>query len=163
MRNGFAGGLRPGKCFGVYCGGSGEVDHKFFWLAEALAESGQSNNVVFKAPSADPNWDIRTGDRVLNVRWLERVDADAYPRKFEPGAEQTVALNSVLPKKIAEWHNETTNRKYLKRSDEGEYIDMCRHVREEKARWKMKEYATSLAAKNTAVGRRNNKRPFAAL
>ena len=88
---------------------------------------------------------------------------NAYPRKFEPGAEQTAALNSVLPKKIAEWHNETTNRKYLKRSDEGEYIDMCRHVREEKARWKMKEYATSLAAKNTAVGRRNNKRPFDAL
>ena len=97
------------------------------------------------------------------MRWLERVDADAYPRKFEPGAEQTVALNSVLPKKIAEWHNETTNRKYLKRSDEGEYIDMCRHVREEKAHWKMKEYATSLAAKNTDVGRRNNKRSFAAL
>jgi hypothetical protein len=37
------------------------------------------------------------GADVLNVRWLEleRVDADAYPRKFEPGTEQTIALDVV--------------------------------------------------------------------
>ena len=48
----------------------------------------------------------------------ERVNADAYPRKFEPGTEQTIALASVLPKKVAEFENETANRRYLKRSDD---------------------------------------------
>jgi hypothetical protein len=27
----------------------------------------------------DPNWDIKRGADVLNVQWLERVDADAHP------------------------------------------------------------------------------------
>jgi hypothetical protein len=45
--------------------------------------------VVFKADSADPNWDIKRGADVLNVQWLERVDADAHPLKFGPGAVQT--------------------------------------------------------------------------
>ena len=76
----------------MYCGGSGAVSHKFFWLAEALPENNQSNRVAFKAKSADPNWDITSGADVLNVRWLGRVDADTYPRKSEPGAEQTIAL-----------------------------------------------------------------------
>ena len=67
------------------------MSHKFFWLAEALPENTQSSRVAFKAKSADPNWDITSGADVLNVRWLERVDADAHPRKFEPGAEQNRA------------------------------------------------------------------------
>ena len=117
-RKAFAAGLGVGKCFGVYCGGSGAVSHKFFWLAEALPENEHSSRMVFKAKSADPNWDITSGADVLNVRWLERVNADAYPRKFEPGTEQTIALASVLPKKVAEFENETANRRYLKRSDD---------------------------------------------
>jgi hypothetical protein len=55
-RKAFAVGLEAGTYFGVYCGGSSEVSHKRFWLAEALPESNQSNRVVFKAKSADPNW-----------------------------------------------------------------------------------------------------------
>jgi hypothetical protein len=106
--------LEPGKCVGVYRRGSGEVTHKFFWLAEALPESKQSNRVVFKADSADPNWDIKRGADVLDVQWLERVDADAHPLRFEPGAVQTIALPSVLPKKVAEFERTTTNRRYLK-------------------------------------------------
>jgi hypothetical protein len=88
------------------------VTDRFFWLAEALPESEHSNRVVYKASSADPNWDIRSGDEVLNVRWLERVDTSTYPRKFEPGTEQTIALVSVLPKKFAAFESETANRRY---------------------------------------------------
>ena len=153
-RSAFAAGLEPGKCFGVYCGGSGEVTHKFFWLAEALPESKQSNRVVFKADSADPNWDIKRGADVLNVQWLERVDADAHPLKFEPGAVQTIALSSVLPKKVAEFERTTTNRRYLKGSDEGEYIEMCRHIREQQPNWDIKTYASSLAARKAEKKRK---------
>jgi hypothetical protein len=70
-------GAKSGGClwgFGVYCGGSGEVASRFFWLAEALPQSKQSNRVVFKAAKSDPAWDFKKGDYVLNIRWLERVD-----------------------------------------------------------------------------------------
>jgi hypothetical protein len=66
--------LNPGDVFGVYCGGSGEVTSRFFWLVEALPQSKQSNRVVFKAAKSDPAWDFKKGDYVLNIRWLERVD-----------------------------------------------------------------------------------------
>ena len=36
---------------------------------------------------------------------------------------------------------------YLKRSDEEDYIEMCQHIREQKPKWDMKDYATCLAAK----------------
>ena len=130
------------------------MSHKFFWLAEALPENTQSSRVAFKAKSADPNWDITSGADVLNVRWLERVDADAHPRKFEPGAEQTIALASVLPKKVAEFENETANRRDLKRSDEEDYIGMCQHIREQKPKWDMKDYASCLAAKTGGARKR---------
>jgi hypothetical protein len=116
-RKAFAAGLErliQGSALVCIAGGSGEVTHKFFWLAEALPESKQSNRVVFKADSADPNWDIKRGADVLDVQWLERVDADAHPLRFEPGAVQTIALPSVLPKKVAEFERTTTNRRYLK-------------------------------------------------
>jgi hypothetical protein len=159
----FAAGLGVGKCFGVYCGSSGAVSYKFFWLAEALPENEHSNRVVFKAKSADSNWDITSGADVLNVRWPGRVDADAYPRKFEPGTEQTIALASVLPKKVAGFENETANRRYLKRSDEEDYIEICQHIREQKPKWDMKDYATCLAAKTggTRRGERKRKRACA--
>jgi hypothetical protein len=38
----------------------------------------------------------------------------------------------VLPKKVAEFENETINRRYLKRSDEEDYIEMCQNAREQK-------------------------------
>ena len=53
--------LTPGDVFGVYCGGSGEVTSKFFWLAEACPQSKQSNRVVFKAAKRDPVWDFNKG------------------------------------------------------------------------------------------------------
>jgi hypothetical protein len=116
--------------------------------------------VAFKAKSADPNWDITSGADVLNVRWPGRVDADAYPRKFEPGTEQTIALASVLPKKAAGFENETANRRYLKRSDEEDHIEMCQHICEQKPKWDMRDYATCLAAKTGATrrGKRTRKR-----
>jgi len=75
--------LNPGDVFGVYCGGSGEVTSRFFWLAEALPQSKQSNRVVFKAAKSDPAWDFKKGDYVLNIRWLERVDEENRPRAFD--------------------------------------------------------------------------------
>jgi hypothetical protein len=47
----------------------------------------------------------------------------------------------VLPKKVAEFENETANRRYLKRSDEEAYIEMlaCQHIREQKPKWDMKD------------------------
>jgi hypothetical protein len=50
------------------------VTSRFFWLAEALPQSKQSNRVVFKAAKSDPAWDFKKGDYVRNIRWLERVD-----------------------------------------------------------------------------------------
>jgi hypothetical protein len=35
-----------------------------------------------------------------------------------------------VPRKAAEFERTATNRRYLKRSDEEEYIEMCRHIRE---------------------------------
>jgi hypothetical protein len=59
----------------------------------------------------------------------------------------------VLPKKVAEFENETANRRYLKRSDEEDYIEMCQHIREQKPKWGMKDYATCLAAKTGGTRR----------
>jgi hypothetical protein len=86
---------------------------------------------------------------VLNAQWLERVDADAHPLKFGPGAVQTtaIALPSVLPKKAAGFERTTTNRRYLKGGDEGGYIEMCRHIREQLPNWDIMTYASSLAAR----------------
>jgi hypothetical protein len=53
----------------------------------------------------------------------------------------------VLPKKVAEFENETANRRDLKRSDEEDYIGMCQHIREQKPKWDMKDCASCLAAK----------------
>jgi hypothetical protein len=46
-----------------------------------------------------------------------------------------IALASVLPKKVAEFENETANRRDPKRSDEEDYIGMCQHIREQKPKW----------------------------
>ena len=62
----------------VYCG---ERDPVGFWLARVEAESNKSNAVLHTATKADPNWDIRKGDKILNVTWLNRV-SDEQPRKF---------------------------------------------------------------------------------
>jgi hypothetical protein len=65
----FGSSLEPGACFPVYCGGVGEVDHSFFWMAQARPMNRQSNQVVFKAAASNPNWDIKKGDEVLNITW----------------------------------------------------------------------------------------------
>ena len=125
--------LTPGDVFGVYCGGSGEVTSKFFWLAEACPQSKQSNRVVFKAAKRDPVWDFNKGDNVLNIRWLERVDEQNRSRVFDPhGAEQTVPLKTTLPRKVPEWERTSTSRRVLTANDEDEYIEMCRAILEEK-------------------------------
>jgi hypothetical protein len=59
------------------------VTSRFFWLAEALPQSKQSNRVVFKAAKSDPAWDFKKGNYVLNIRWLERVDEENRPRAFD--------------------------------------------------------------------------------
>jgi hypothetical protein len=88
-------------------------------LAEALPESKQSNRVVFKADSADPNWDIKRGPDVLDVQWLVRVDADAHPLKFDPDAVQTIGRTvfSALPKKVAEFERTTTKQPAISKEE----------------------------------------------
>ena len=64
----------------------------------------------------------------------------------------------MLPKKVAEFENETANRRDLKRSDEEDYIGMCQHIREQKPKWDMKDYAPCLAAKTGGARKRKRKR-----
>jgi hypothetical protein len=60
----------------------------------------------------------------------------------------------VLPKKAAEFERTTTSRRYLKGSDEGEYIEMCRHIREQQPNWDIKTCAYSLAARKAEKKRK---------
>ena len=126
------------------------IHHSFFWMAQARPMNRQSNRVVFKAAAGNPNWDIKKGDEVLNITWLERVDAEQYPRKFCSGLSQTIALKSALPRKVAQWESESTNRKYLARSDEQDFIEMCRTVVEDRPHWTLHAHFGKLMAKHKA-------------
>jgi hypothetical protein len=60
---------------GVYCGGTGDVDHTFFWLAKVQAKSRADaaigdSPVFFKAAVRDEGWDIGASEFVLNIQWL---------------------------------------------------------------------------------------------
>ena len=79
----------------VYCG---ERDPVGFWLARVEAESNKSNAALHPATKADPNWDIRKGDKILNVTWLNRVSGE-QPRKFKLQMPQKISMNSILPVK----------------------------------------------------------------
>jgi hypothetical protein len=54
----FIKGLKVGDVIGVYCGGTGDVDHTFFWLAKVQAKSRADaaigdSPVLFKAAVRD--------------------------------------------------------------------------------------------------------------
>ena len=60
------------------------------------AASKQSNAVVYEAKKPDLNWDIKKGEQVLNVTWLNRV-SEVAQREFTMHMPQTITLNSTLP------------------------------------------------------------------
>ena len=77
----------------VYCG---DRDPCGFWLARCEAASKQSNTVVYGAKKNDDNWDIKKGEQVLNITWLNRV-SETECREFKLHMPQTITLTSVLP------------------------------------------------------------------
>ena len=151
-RSAFKDDLKVGDCFGVYCGGEGEVNRRFFWMAEACAAGASTNAVVYKAPFEDRNWDVKAGDDVLNVRWLERRDEDKHPRKFEVGLEQTISLASTLPQKVT-WESQTStgNFKYLSKADERMFVQMSGSVNEVAPNWKANGKALELTLQAAAA------------
>ena len=70
----------------VYCG---DRDTSGFWLARCEASTTQSNTVVYKATKADDNWDIKKGELVLNVTWMNRV-SEVKSLEFTPHMPQTI-------------------------------------------------------------------------
>ena len=95
----FAASLRAGNVIGVYCGGRGEIDYSRFWLAEVKPkEQRNTSKVTYKAVADDPGWDIKKGAEVLNIRWLERANDSRLC--FVRGAEHTICIGSVLPRKV---------------------------------------------------------------
>ena len=54
----------------------------------------------------------------------------------------------MLPKKAAGFENETTNRRYLKGSDEEDYIEMCQYIREQKPKWATEGLRDLLGSEN---------------
>ena len=114
-------------------------------MAEACAAGASTNAVVYKAPFEDRNWDVKAGDDVLNVRWLERRDEDKHPRKFEVGLEQTISLASTLPQKVT-WERQTStgNFKYLSKADERVFVQMSGSVNEVAPNWKANGKALEL-------------------
>jgi hypothetical protein len=66
-----------------------------------------------------------------------------------------ISIEFGLPKEVAEFERTTTNRRaYLKGSDEGEYIEMCRHIRDQQPNWDIKTYAPNLAARKAEKKRK---------
>ena len=69
----FANMFKEGGIIGVYCGGTGEVDCTWFFLAE-LQRSKIEGAVAYKWDEpADEGWGFKRGDMVLDVRWLTRI------------------------------------------------------------------------------------------
>jgi hypothetical protein len=63
-----------------------------------------------------------------------------------------------MAKQTAGSEDKTANRRDLKGSDEEDYIEMRQHIREQKPKWDMKDYATCLAAKTGGTRRGGRKR-----
>ena len=76
QRLAFVKGLKVGDVVGVYCGGAGDVDHTFFWLAKVQAKSRADaaigdSPVLFKAAARDEGWDIEASEYILNIHVAE--------------------------------------------------------------------------------------------
>jgi hypothetical protein len=91
--------LKVGDVIGVYCGGTGDVDHTFFWLAKVQAKSRADAAIadspaLFKAAVRDEGWDIEASEFILNIQWLKRMGRAKW---WGLAGEQIITLTSVLP------------------------------------------------------------------
>jgi len=106
-RGSFMQSISPGDVIVVSnCGSAtaSEVDYRHFWLGECQEGGGGDGAVSYKWDQAsDDQLDIKKGDDVVNVRWMERAPNDHL--KFTPGLEQTIDLQTILPMAV-KWENE---------------------------------------------------------
>ena len=102
QRLNFVKGLEVGDVIGVYCGGTGDVDHTFFWLAKVQAKSRADaaigdSPVLFKAAARNEGWDVEAFEYILNIQWLKRMGRAKW---WGLAGEQVIALTSVLPVRV---------------------------------------------------------------
>ena len=126
----------------VYCG---QRDSIGFWLARCEASSKQSSEVVYLAKSKDDNWDIKKGEEVLNVTWLNRA-SESVPLEFKLHQPQTITLNSVLPQR-AVWEKMNGETYHLSCNSHEQMVGWCECVRDDliKERNKLNKEMTKAA------------------
>ena len=126
----FIKGLKVGDVIGVYCGGTGDVDHTFFWLAKVQAKSRADaaigdSPVLFKAAVRDEGWDIEASEFILNIQWLKRMGRAKW---WGLAGEQIITLTSVLPVRV-QWKNTSTYQYQLSDPQHEELLHLCKCVR----------------------------------
>ena len=127
----FVKGLKVGDVIGVLCcGGTGDVDHTFFWLAKVQAKSRADaaigdSPVLFKAAVRDEGWDIEASEFILNIQWLKRMGRAKW---WGLAGEQIITPTSVLPVRV-QWKNSSTYQYQLSDPQHEELLHLCKCVR----------------------------------